>query len=135
VPQDDSPIRAALAEDERGHNPCRLAEAELTGNHRAQPSLGVESAKRVLEITDARLHLDHEQRPGPRVPCHQVAAAAVPVVIEAHFGPGYPARTRKTLRGGVSEGGVGAVDEPIEFRAVPAHLDNQGGIQRVGQSR
>lgn len=53
MPQDDSPIRAALAEDERRHNPGGLAEAELTDNHRAQPSLRVESAKRVLEIADA----------------------------------------------------------------------------------
>lgn len=69
--------------------------------------------------------------------CHATrsAAAAIPVVIEAHFGPGYPACPRKTLGGGIPKGGMSTVDESLELRAAPAHFEKQRGVQGVGQSR
>jgi len=67
------------------------------------------------------------------MPREQVAAAAVAVMIEAHFRSRDPACFRQSPGCGVLEGRVSAIDEPIEVRSAPSNFHHQRPVECGGQ--
>jgi hypothetical protein len=82
-----------------------------------------------LDVTDPALDLDHEKAPRAGIPREQVAAATIAVVVEAHLCPRDPARSLEAGGCGVLQGGVRAIDEPIDVSSAPSDFYHQRCVE------
>lgn len=135
MPRWHSTRRAIVLQHERWDHRGRLGPSALCRQQGAEPHLDVEAPEHLLDVPDSTLYLDNDKAARAGMPCHQVAAAPVAVVVEADLCLRDPACSPKSLGGSVLEGGVRAIDEPIEVGSAPPEIDDERRVQRGCEPR
>ena len=130
MPRDEATIRPILRQDEDRYDHPRRAEAELPGDEPAEARLHVLATQRLLEIAEARLHLEDGEHPLCGVPADEIASATVAEMIEADLGMRDSARMLQPLCCLRDEACVLLVDEAVDLGAMPSDLNDKVGLER-----
>jgi hypothetical protein len=104
--------------------------ADLAGDERRDPRLGVDPADQLLAVHDHRLQLDHQDGPG-WMHCEQVDPTALSVPVEADFCASRPAEALEATRYQRCQGRVIGVQEPIDELALPADIPRDRQLDGV----
>ncbi len=134
MPLHDAPGRSAVRDDESPYDRTRYRPPKLPRQDSAESGLHVEPLQQVLKIADAALDLDHKQGPSARVPCDEVTAASIPVVVEADLRLHHPPSRREPYSCRLLKIGVLPINQPIQVGALPPNLDDERGVQHFDQA-
>ncbi|MEP6469877.1 MAG: hypothetical protein ABJC24_08925 [Chloroflexota bacterium] len=68
------------------------------------------------------------------MPRHEVAAATIAVMVEAHLGLHAPASRSQASSSRILQMGMLSIDEPIQRSSLPSNLDHERRGQRLGEA-
>jgi len=110
-----------------GARPPSALVREQLGN---QPCLTVDTGKERLDVIDAALHLDDQQRAKDRVPRHDVDRPALAVVAERVLEDAAPSEQAQNRNDGADDGRVSRVEQRVADAAAPARVERQLDLKR-----
>ena len=87
--------RAGVGKDQGWDHHFHRPPACLSRDHRTKASLHIEAADRVLKVAERRLDLNDHHLAECRTVRHEIDAAAVTVVAEAHLGTHLESKRRE----------------------------------------
>jgi len=126
--------RAARGQDQEASDRGRTGPLSLCRDERGEARLPVECREHRLDIRDDRLHLDHEERPGWRMPGQNVDRAALAVAGERHLDRRVPPPCTEHLDSPLDERGMRRVEESVERLSPPREDDVHLHPERTGEA-